>query len=148
MEYRTAEKTDCKAIEKLFQEMLAGIGMDSEIKGYDPGYLDHFFHGEDRIFLAQSNDQIIGFISVEIHQDEKPSAYIDDFCVTAEYRNRGIGTELLTLAEQYAEDCGCAAKVLHVLKTNTAAMRFYERNGYTVMREEALRFLLCKDQNS
>ena len=62
-----------------------------------------------------------------------------------EYRNRGIGSALLRAAEAYAGETGSRSVLLHVEKTNTSAMRFYERSGYSVFRDDGDRFLLKKD---
>ncbi len=73
------------------------------------------------------------------------SIYLDDFSVTAAYRNKGIGSDLLRAAEAYAGETGSRAVILHVEKTNTSAMCFYERSGYSIFRDNGNRFLLKKD---
>ena len=99
---------------------------------------------EDRIFVAEDPD-VIAFLSVEVHHEERDYIYLDDFSVTKTYRNRGIGSELIHTAEAYAKELRIPAVVLHVEKTNTSAMRFYERMGYTVCRDDGNRYLMVKD---
>lgn len=79
--------------------------------------------------------------------DEHPP-YLDDFSVTAAYRNKGIGSALVGAAEAYADRIGSRAVLLHVEKTNTSAMRFYERSGYAVFRDDGNRLLLKKDSRT
>ena len=88
---------------------------------------------------------MVAFLSVEVHHDPVDHIYLDDFSVTAAYRNKGIGSVLIRTAEAYAEQISSRAVILHVEKTNTSAMRFYERMGYSIFRDDGNRFLLKKD---
>ena len=96
------------------------------------------------IYVAE-DDQVIAFLSVEVHHDPVNHVYLDDFSVTADYRNKGIGSALIRAAEAYAGQIGSRAVILHVEKSNTSAMRFYERSGYSIFRDDGNRFLLKRD---
>ena len=85
---------------------------------------------------------MVAFLAVEVHDDPVDYIYLDDFSVMTAYRNKGIGSALIRAAEAYAEELGITAVLLHVEKTNQSAMRFYERLGYTVFRDDGHRFLL------
>ena len=87
---------------------------------------------------------MIANVSVEVHHDPVDHIYLDDFSVTAAYRNKGIGSALIRAAEEYAGQIGSRAVLLHVEKANTSAMRFYERYGYSVFRDDGHRFVLKK----
>ena len=148
MEYaiRTAVVADEKKIRELFVEMLRTIMHTESPDGYEEGYLDKYWgSGEDRIYIADAGGEAVGFLSAEVYHDPVDHVYLDDFSVTAGYRNRGIGSALLRAAEAYAGETGSRAVLLHVEKTNTSAMRFYERSGYSVFRDDGDRFLLKKD---
>ena len=147
MEYkiRTAVPADERKIRELFLEMLRTIYCTDDVKGYGDGDLDRFWNGnQDRIYVAEDG-QVVAFLSVEVHHDPVDYIYLDDFSVTAAYRNKRIGSALLRAAEAYAEQTGSRAVILHVEKTNTSAMRFYERAGYSIFRDDGDRFLLKKD---
>ena len=147
MEYkiRTAVPTDEGKIRELFLEMLRTIYRTDDVKGYGDGDLDRFWsENQDRIYVAEDG-QVVAFLSVEVHHDPVQHLYLDDFSVTAAYRNKGIGSGLIRAAEAYAGQIGSRAVLLHVEKTNTSAMRFYERSGYAVFRDDGDRFLLKKD---
>ena len=149
MEYkiRTAVPEDEEKIRELFLEMLRTIYHTDDVKGYEEGDLDRFWsENPDRIYVAEDS-QVIAFLSVEVHHDPVDHIYLDDFSVTAAYRNKGIGSALIRAAEEYAGQIGSRAVLLHVEKANTAAMRFYERFGYSVFRDDGNRFLLKKDIN-
>ena len=143
---RTAVRTDEGRIRELYLEMLRTIYRTEDVNGYPDGYLDRFLgEGEDRIYIADAGGEAVGFLSAEVYHDPVDHVYLDDFSVTAGYRNRGIGSALLRAAEAYAGETGSRAVLLHVEKTNTSAMRFYERSGYSVFRDDGDRFLLKKD---
>lgn len=147
MEYRirTAVTADEARIRELFLEMLRTIYHTDDVKGYGDEDLDRFWRKSlDRIYVAEDG-QVVAFLSVEFHHDPINHIYLDDFSVTAAYRNKGIGSALIRAAETYAEQIGSRVVILHVEKTNTSALRFYERSGYSVFRDDGQRFLLKKD---
>lgn len=142
---RTAIPADEEKIRELFLEMLRTIYHTDDVKGYGAGDLDRFWsESPDRIYVAEDS-RVVAFLSLEVHHDPVDHIYLDDFSVTAAYRNRGIGSALIRAAEAYAEQTGSRAVLLHVEKANPAAMRFYERSGYSVFRDGGNRFLLKKD---
>ncbi len=142
---RTAIKEDEERIRELFTEMMRTVHGNDNVKGYDEGYLDRFWSGgEDIIFVAEE-DIVVGFLSVEIHREERDYAYLDDFSVEGSHRNMGIGTRLLSAAETYARETGVSALLLHVEKRNLGAYELYRRAGYTVFRDDGNRLLMKKD---
>ena len=143
---RTAVPADEGKIRELFLEMLRTIDRTEDVNGYPDGYLDRFWSkSEDQIYIADVDGETVGFLSVEVHDDPVDHIYLDDFSVTAAYRNKGIGSDLLRTAEGYAEQIGSRAVILHVEKTNLSAICFYERSGYSIFRDNGNRFLLKKD---
>ena len=142
---RTAVPADEKRIRELFIEMLRTIYGTDDVKGYGDGALDRFWNGnEGRVYVAEDID-VVAFLSVEVHHDMGGYIYLDDFSVTEAYRSKGIGTELIRAAESYAKEIGMSIVILHVEKTNQSAMRFYERMGYSVIRDDGNRNLMKKD---
>ena len=55
-----------------------------------------------------------------------------NFCVSAEHRNRSIGTRMMDkmCAWIRTNRPGCTGSLLYVLKDNSAALRFYSRLGF------------------
>ena len=142
---RTAVPTDETRIRELFLEELRTIYQTQDVKGYEEGHLDKFWTGsEDRIYVAEDDD-VIAFLSVEVHYEPVTYLYLDDFSVTAACRNRGIGSALIRIAEAYAGEKAASAVLLHVEKTNESAMRLYEKLQYAVFRDDGHRLLLKKD---
>ena len=143
---RKADRNDEKRIGELFIEMLHTIYNTKDVKGYEDGDLDHYFDdNENVIFLAESDNEVIGFISVEVHREEREYIYIDDFSVSENYRRNGIGNTLLSEAEKYGISKNVSGCCLHVEKSNERAFKFYEKNGYAVFDDQGNRLLLAKD---
>ncbi len=141
---RVAVPDDELKISELFLEMLRAIYHTDEVNGYEEGELDRFFTGnEDRIYVAEDGD-VVGFLSVEVHHEEEDFIYLDDFSVAEAYRNKGIGTKLLMTAEEYARTINISPVFLHVEKSNGAALRLYERSGYSIDRDDGNRYMLRK----
>ncbi|MFV1997285.1 MAG: GNAT family N-acetyltransferase [Acidiferrobacterales bacterium] len=61
---------------------------------------------------------------------EEESYYIDCIAVFEDYRGQGIGSELMRLAEQQADEKGLNKTSLIVFEDNSNAGRLYERLGY------------------
>lgn len=145
---RKAERKDFPRINELFTEMLRTIYRTEQANGYPEGALDRFFDGRDEwISIAIADGRIIAFLSIEVHHEETPYIYLDDFSVTKEYRCKGIGSEMLRAAESYAEGIHIPAVCLHVEKSNAAALRLYERLGYSVREDQGSRYLMSKKIN-
>ena len=140
-----AEKKDSNRINELSIEMLQTIYHTDQVNGYSDGDLDRFFDGRDEwISIAIDEDRIIAFLSIEVHHEEEEYIYLDDLSVTKQYRNHGIGTQLIRNAESYAKDISIPAICLHVEKSNTAAFRLYERLGYEIYEDQGSRYLMIK----
>ena len=84
-------------------------------------------------YVALLNGQIVGVI---VFAQKVPlfGAYISTLAVAPEHRNRRIGQQLLTFAEEviFRNSRNC---FLCVTSFNTSAQRFYERLGYTRVGE-------------
>lgn len=140
--YRLAVPDDKSAVERLFRDMLRSVSDSEDVQGYEHGYLDRFFGGADRIYVAEINGAVSAYISVEAHEGY---VYIDDFSVAAEYRSKGIGTALLCKAEEYASEISAHGAELHVESSNEGALRLYKRHGYTVSANEGGRYRMRKE---
>ena len=141
---RKAKATDTIRIEELFIEMLKAIYHTDDIESYETGYLDKFFQGEeDWICVAEYENDVVAFLSIEVHRDYN-FIYLDDLSVAEGYRNNGIGTTLIHAAEKYAEEIGIAKIAFHVEKVNKDAYRFYSRLGYREEVEEGNRICMSR----
>ena len=141
---RKAKSADTIRIEELFVEMLKAIYHTDDAEGYETDYLDKFFSGkEDWICVAEHENDVVAFLSSEVHRDED-YIYLDDLSVAEGCRNKGIGTKLIYTAEKYAEEIGITKMVLHVEKANEDAYRLYSRLGYSEDADEGSRIRMNK----
>ena len=62
---------------------------------------------------------------------DRKTLYIDDICVDASARKKGVGSALYAYCEAYARKSGCYNVTLNVWTCNPDAMRFYEKMGLT-----------------
>ncbi len=58
------------------------------------------------------------------------TAEIDEFFVVPSARDRGVGAELLRIAESEIVRAGCRCVSLQLSRGNDAARRFYRRHGF------------------
>lgn len=98
----------------------------------------------DGLFVAridpdEDGDVIAGFVMFSVesgsYEQDVTRGVIENLYVRPGYRNRGIGSALLSAAEDaLAEDADVIA--LEVMADNEAARRFYRRHGYDSHRLE------------
>lgn len=142
---RKAVKEDEVKIKELFIEMLQTIYSNKDVEGYEEGYLDKFFSDhEDWVCVAEVNDSVVAYLSIEVHHEQENFIYLDDISVSEKYRGNGIGTQLIKIAEKFAEETDISTIVLHVEKSNRSAFKLYERLGYSIISDEDTRFRMIK----
>ena len=64
------------------------------------------------------------------------AAYLANVCTAPIARRRGVGEALLGRARGLAREWGVHGMYVHTLAVNEIAMRFYDRNGFVVEKEE------------
>ncbi len=67
--------------------------------------------------------------------------------MTKKCRDKGVGTKLIRLAENYAKDLDVSAIVFHVEKTNEGAHRLYRKLGYLDNEDQGSRMRMVKELN-
>ena len=93
------------------------------------------------VAVAEADDEfdadpgtVLGFVMFsagsELLATTATRGTIENLYVRPEYRDRGIGGELMTTAEERLATRGVDAVKLEVLAANEAARRFYRRHGY------------------
>jgi ribosomal-protein-alanine N-acetyltransferase len=79
--------------------------------------------------LAEANNDLVGFCIVHMQQR---SGYIVTLDVAPHCRRHGLARSLMREIESSAQAAGADAMELHVFTENAAAIRFYEKIGYTM----------------
>lgn len=138
---RKAAIEDIDAINKLFYELdTDAINMQPEhfqrgSRSFD--YLSGLINDDKSEFLlAVIDDEIVGFSLLFEKATANISllvpckfAYIQDFVVSENYRNNGIGSQLMEESKTWAKKRGLDYLRLSVFPDNKAAQRFYCRHG-------------------
>ena len=92
------------------------------------------------VFAAISDGLLVGYcfcvrqVQTAASMQKISTLYIDDLCVDAAMRGRGIGKVLYDYAVEYARENGYYNLTLNVWACNPSAMRFYEKCGLTVQK--------------
>ncbi len=90
--------------------------------------LGAYFRQRDSFTLVAENEkQVAGFITCHRH---KIVGHVITIDVRAAARRHGVGSLLLSAAEQRLRDQGCTGVFLETAVDNLSAIRFYERHGY------------------
>jgi len=92
--------------------------------------------GRRVLLVADFEGRIVGQVFVQLTSgraelaDGKHSGYLYAFRVRPEFRNQGIGTQLLHEAEGVLRRQGFDRAVIAVARDNQRAMRLYQNMGY------------------
>ena len=138
---RKATVEDIDSINKLFFELDTGA-IDMQPEHFQRGsrsfeYLLGLIKDEKSDFLlAVIDDEIIGFSLLFEKETADLNllvpckyAYIQDFVVAENYRNKGIGTVLMEESKQWAIKRHMDYLRLSVIPANKDAQRFYAHHG-------------------
>lgn len=86
------------------------------------------------VLIAQGVDGApLGFISLTVRKDVAgiERGHVADLAVTERARRAGVGRALMRAGEAWARERGLPAVTLDVWSTNTRALAFYRRLGYS-----------------
>jgi ribosomal protein S18 acetylase RimI-like enzyme len=98
--------------------------------------------GRRVLLVAELAGQIVGQIFVQLDSrraelaDGRHAGYLYAFRVRPDFRNQGIGTQLLLEAESSLRGRGFRRAVIAVARDNLAAQRLYEAMGYHRFAED------------
>jgi len=103
--------------------------------GYTDDYLtlarEHQAQNPDAVVEARLRDMPIGILELDtVRGAEQGEGAISFFYVSPEYRNRGLGVQLIGHAISVYRKLGRDRLTLRVAETNTMAIGFYERFGF------------------
>lgn len=145
MEIRTARMEDVPALRELYR-VLEEDAVRFQPEHFVTGFRDDAFFRNilespsQDILVADEGGTAVGFVHVMILPQKrvaclKPqtAVYLQDLCVRADLRSRGIGTELIRAAKAYGKAHGADFMRTQVFPQNVDGMRFYERNGFGEM---------------
>ncbi len=110
------------------------VSLWKEVFGYEADHnvpelvIDKKLEANDELlFVAIDNKEIIGSIMAGY---DGHRGWIYSLAVSPKYRNKGLGSQLLTFAEKRLTEIGCMKINLQILSDNKAVEEFYHANGY------------------
>jgi ribosomal-protein-alanine N-acetyltransferase len=117
-------------------EFLLAIDVSSFPGGvaYDATELAYFMNHEGaETIVLEADEKIVAFLIMEIHRNRRTATIVTlDVCENE--RRNGYGSHLLRRSEEMLIDFGVEAYDLQVDVTNTGAIAFYKRHGFTTVR--------------
>jgi ribosomal-protein-alanine N-acetyltransferase len=123
------------AIPTDFESLLA-IDVSSFPGGvaYDATELAYFINHEGaETIVLEADGKIVAFLIMEIHRNRRTATIVTlDVCENE--RRNGYGSQLLRRSEEMLTDFGVEAYDLQVDVTNTGAIAFYKKHGFTTVR--------------
>jgi GNAT superfamily N-acetyltransferase len=106
-------------------------GLDTTFETYVAKPLAEFaMQGGGRLWIAAKGDRVVGSIAMVDAADSQ--GQLRWFLVVPEVRGTGLGRRLLELALDYARERGFARVFLWTFADLAAALKLYERAGFTV----------------
>lgn len=113
------------------------------VSKYKPEELRSRFEAPDSgVFVAVSDNAVVGYIFCDVIKEGScKTLYIDDLCVSASSRRGGVGSALMSRAEEYAKEKHCDSLMLNVWEFNRTAVEFYEKCGYKTRTRHMEKFL-------
>ncbi len=101
---------------------------------YDAHELAYFMnHDGAETIVVEEDGTIIAFLIMEVHRNPR-TATIVTVDVRENSRRKGYGTQLLMRAEEILGDYGIEVYDLQVDVSNTNAIRFYKKHGFSVIQ--------------
>lgn len=88
----------------------------------------------DGVLLAWRGERALGLHWTKIHPGRVGEVYV--IGVAPDAQGLGVGRTLLAAGLAHLHDRGCRAALLYVDRANTAAVRMYEADGFTIAHHE------------
>lgn len=93
-------------------------------------FLERLIHqNSGYAFLLKKEKETIGQMEIAVKGDQ---GYIYLFYLLPDYRDQGLGKNLLDQAEHIFHQSGCSYAQLRVSSMNHRAISFYEKNGFVL----------------
>lgn len=124
---RRAEDADAERIGEVFLAARAGMDYLPRLHSDEETrwWIEHVVLTECEVRVAEVGGRVVGFAALN-------GPRLDHLYVDPEYQGIGIGSELL----QSAMETRGPGLELRVFEQNVAAMRFYERHGFSIVERD------------
>jgi len=138
---RKTEVQDIPSILVLIQEFVAHENLSAFLEISEKGLFEAMF-GKDSFvsgLIAFDSETPVAYAlfypTFSSFRGQK-SVYLEDIFITKEYRNHGIGNNLLREIAIAGKKMGAVRMDFQVLKSNESAIAFYKKHGALIDEEE------------
>lgn len=141
---RPAQQKDISQINDLY------FALFEQMQKYEPDYMKSAYQDEGFLrsvvqqesnfiaFVDETESEINGFVIAQLQESPKYNCfvaqkcvYLMDIVVSPKKRGLGIGKALIEKTELWGKQQDADYVELHVLASNTSAIKLYNREGYT-----------------
>lgn len=141
---RPAQQKDISQINDLYFTLF------EQMQKYEPDYMKSAYQDEGFlrsvvqqesnfiVFVNETESEINGFVIAQLQESPKYNCfvaqrcvYLMDIVVSPQKRGLGIGKSLIEKIELWGKQHDADYIELHVLASNTSAIKLYSREGYT-----------------
>ena len=102
---------------------------DDEVMSAD---LHETYIDEGTVWVAESSDQLVGFITTRLESDEK-SLHIIELSVESGQQGKGIGRKLMNAAMEFASKQSLRALTLTTFRDLAFNEKFYQKLGFQTL---------------
>jgi GNAT superfamily N-acetyltransferase len=144
--FRIYERRDCESVAELWTRINRELA-PPDMRELFERYISVAVNGELRqlhdifaearrnaFWVVASDTRIIGTFGIESRSDD--STELRRMYLDREYRGQGIAQQMLSQAEQRARDLGFSRMILSTAQVQTAAIAFYRKTGYRLVKTE------------
>ncbi len=130
MIYRKYESRDISALRDILEN---DLGYNCKLDNLNKRIDEMIKRGNYQIFVASDGEKVVGYIGCVTYlafELEKEGMKIIALAVSKEHRRKGIGTQLLRTAEQWAKENNIEVVLLNSGLQRKNAHEFYKSKGY------------------
>lgn len=130
---RQAVLADLDALSVLFDGYRQFYRQDSDVAAARQFLTDRFNHGESLIFIAHDGNEPVGFTQLYPSFSSVSLGRIfilNDLFVNQLGRRKGVGSQLISAAVDFAKTVGAIRLALSTASTNANAQALYEAKGW------------------
>jgi len=128
--YKNTDKENCRTLWRELVEWHREIYAAPTIGGDHPeDYFDRYLtkFGEDKIWVALKENNVIGFAGLVIEDEEFK---IEPIVVARPFRGKGAGKQLVQIVMTEAQRLNAKQLIVEPVMRNTAAIKFYHALGF------------------
>lgn len=134
MDIVRANENDLKQVSVLFDQYRQFYKQISNVEGAYHFLVERYRKQESILFVAKQGEQYVGFVQLYPTFSSvamKDAFILNDLFVINDFRQKGVGKELMKEAFSFANDKGARFICLETATSNIKAQQLYEKMGMT-----------------